>query len=643
MSPRLAWLGLLGALFGPVDEPRLGCGFDGSGDIRDQDGDGAGSGIDCDDRDPLRSPQFLETCNGIDDDCDDEIDEGFDLDEDGWNDALACPRRGRDCDDGDSQLHPDASETCDGIDNNCNGRVDEDPLDGTWLWRDADGDGWGDAHTPGLVCAGTDGWVDRDGDCDDSNADIYPDRWEICDGLDNDCDGEADEGVPTDAFRLYEDADGDGFGYSWTDTKACTVLEGYSDNSRDCDDDDPSVHPDATEICDGVDNDCDRDTDGGVDEGTPGSKAGYSDGDGDGWGSAENPGWYCYGAPGWSPRPGDCDDEDDGINPGVRDGCDYIDNDCDRIVDGDPDTWILDSAGDGWGDERVEWAPCDPDDGWVEERYAGDCDDENPLANPSLGEFLGSGDSNCDGVETETPAAHCQDWLDAGLSGGDGLYLIDPDGLDGDIPTQDVHCDMNTDGGGWTMVQRTVWDWDDSGQLLTDYATWYGDTVGDPGVGWAYRLEGRAWEALMEDGEILAVHHPRDADSGADCDPLAYIGTRGTLTVDADGASLTRLLSPVEIISETTLSATDMGDYTWCTGGHNLGVPWFYGLCCKTCPTYKGSAWDDDPHPMAEYLDTTRDEHGNRVYDVCPSGDAQRSYGGAGAYEGVNVMEVYLR
>ncbi|MCK6519765.1 hypothetical protein L6R46_32495, partial [Myxococcota bacterium] len=72
----------------------------------------------------------------------------------------------------------------------------------------------------------------------------------------------------------------------------------------------------------------------------------------------------------------------------------------------------------------------------------------------------------------------CEDCLEA-LSDGytdDGLYMIDTDGASGALSPVEVYCDMTTDGGGWTLVQRTLWDWNDSKLLLTGYSTWYGST-----------------------------------------------------------------------------------------------------------------------------------------------------------------------
>jgi hypothetical protein len=96
-----------------------------------------------------------------------------------------------DCDDADPAVHPGAAEDCDGVDQDCDGEVDEDA--GTTWFVDADGDGWGDWNQRVQACAASDLLVrvtDRAGDCDDSDGAVGPHAREIpANGIDEDCDG----------------------------------------------------------------------------------------------------------------------------------------------------------------------------------------------------------------------------------------------------------------------------------------------------------------------------------------------------------------------------------------------------------------------------------------------------------------------
>ncbi|GDX83067.1 hypothetical protein LBMAG42_48780 [Deltaproteobacteria bacterium] len=219
----------------------------------DEDGDGQNAWCgDCDDGDATRAEGFAEACDGVDNDCDGAVpaDEA-DADADG---DRVCDS---DCDDGDASRYPSAYELCDGVDNDCDGDIASDEADvdgdgvaGCWdgftidcadddastlvstRYLDADGDGYGDSSTASTACPPDAGMVSVGGDCDDDDAAVSPGETEVCDSVDNDCDGESDEGF---------DADGDGVG-------ACD----------DCDDGDATAYPGAEEICgDSVDEDCD--------------------------------------------------------------------------------------------------------------------------------------------------------------------------------------------------------------------------------------------------------------------------------------------------------------------------------------------------------------------------------------------------
>ncbi|HYG38153.1 MAG TPA: Ig-like domain-containing protein [Cytophagales bacterium] len=157
-----------------------------------------------------------------------------------------------DCDDTNANINPDAVEVCDGIDNNCDGQIDEGVQ--TTFYADADGDGFGNAEVTALTCSVPEGYVAVSGDCDDSKANVYPGAAEVCDGLDNNCDGQIDEGVKT---IFYADNDGDGFGNAEETTLACSAPEGYVAISGDCEDNDSSINPDGIDLCDGIDRNCD--------------------------------------------------------------------------------------------------------------------------------------------------------------------------------------------------------------------------------------------------------------------------------------------------------------------------------------------------------------------------------------------------
>ncbi len=110
-----------------------------------------------------------------------------------------------DCDDVDDGVYPGATETCDDVDENCNGSIDEGVASSTW-YEDSDGDGVGVEDSTVEDCAEPSGYAATSGDCDDTDASVYPGNTEDCDGADQDCDGVVDDGAPCPCnMEFYED------------------------------------------------------------------------------------------------------------------------------------------------------------------------------------------------------------------------------------------------------------------------------------------------------------------------------------------------------------------------------------------------------------------------------------------------------
>lgn len=225
----------------------------------DADGDGVSADEDCDDDDPDTYPAALEACDGVDRDCNGTIDDDYatdartfyaDQDEDGFGDAsnefTSCEApdgtvdNADDCDDTNAQVRPGADEICNGIDDNCDNRTDSDAIDRTPYYRDEDSDGYG-AGPERLECEPPGGYVDNNDDCNDEEAAINPDTvW-------------------------YLDGDADGVGRPDETTTGCQQPRGYSALNTDCDDTTDRIYPGNEEVCDDLDNDCDKTIDDGGD------------------------------------------------------------------------------------------------------------------------------------------------------------------------------------------------------------------------------------------------------------------------------------------------------------------------------------------------------------------------------------------
>ncbi len=327
---------------------------------RDADGDGYGNpsstaqgcdqpsgyvtnGQDCDDSDKYIHPGAEEVCNEKDDDCDGSTDEGVkttfyrDADGDGYGNpsstAQGCEQpsgyvtNGQDCDDSDRYIHPGAEEVCNEKDDDCDGSTDEGVR--TIYYRDADGDGYGNPSSTSASCSQPSGYVANDDDCNDSNRNIHPGADEIANGLDDDCDGFKDEGVET---TYYRDADNDGYGDPSFTVNSASQPSGYVTNGDDCDDSDRNVHPDADEICNEKDDNCNTAIDEGVGE------TYFRDKDGDGFGDESDSSASCGQPTGYVSVASDCDDEDPKAFPGQ--------------------TWYKDLDDDGYSDGVIDDLSC---------------------------------------------------------------------------------------------------------------------------------------------------------------------------------------------------------------------------------------------------------------------------------------------
>jgi len=236
-------------------------------------------GDDCDDNNSSINPRVSEKCNtSIDENCNGLIDEEgcmnisdcIDEDRDGFVSCTYCANCSTcnmskcDCNDNNPHISPSQKEICnDGIDNNCNGLIDENTLDNPCvnsqtICIDSSGDRYY-RYTKGdpLVCQ------EMGEDCDDTRADIGPNQGEICDdGIDNNCDTLIDLDDPE---CQCKDEDKDGF-------FACSPLCLLITTKCDCNDKNANINPNATEICNGIDDNCD----GSIDTGCPCSPVGIT-------------------------------------------------------------------------------------------------------------------------------------------------------------------------------------------------------------------------------------------------------------------------------------------------------------------------------------------------------------------------------
>jgi hypothetical protein len=294
-----------------------------------------------------------------------------------------------DCNDNNIAINPDAEEIADELDNNCNGLVDEGLTPVAW-YRDTDTDGYGDATNSLSAISQPDGYVSDDSDCDDTNAAINPDASEVFDSIDNNCNGEVDEGFSPSTW--YFDNDEDSYGDVNTTTEAVEAPAGYVNDSSDCNDNDSAINPGVTEAFDGLDNNCN----GEVDEGFSPSTW-YFDGDADGFGDASDTTLDITQPLNYVSNDSDCDDSDSAVNPDATEAFDSIDNNCNGEIDEGffASTWYRDSDEDNYGTADITTSAVLQPAGYVSNDS--DCDDSSAAVNPDAVEVADDIDNNCNG------------------------------------------------------------------------------------------------------------------------------------------------------------------------------------------------------------------------------------------------------
>ncbi|MFC1741454.1 MopE-related protein [Nanoarchaeota archaeon] len=309
----------------------------------DSDGDGYDNDVDCDDTDDSIYPGAVEIAGDeIDQNCDGLETCYLDADDDGYRPDISstvasadldCIDPGEavssdpttDCNDGDGTINPVADEVWyNGVDNDCDGSND----------YDQDEDGYVGAAYDGM--AG--GTAPNTDDCNDNASSINPGAVEIVDnGIDDNCDGNE---------SCYLDADDDGYRPDTTSTVASADLDCIdpgeavsSDPTTDCNDNNPAAYPNATEVCDHVDNDCNREVDENV------TTTYYLDFDGDGFGDINSTIQDCSLPLNYTLNNTDCNDNSSAVCPNATEVCgNGIDEDCDGV-----DTTCPPSGGGGGG------------------------------------------------------------------------------------------------------------------------------------------------------------------------------------------------------------------------------------------------------------------------------------------------------
>lgn len=562
-----------GDTYGLLSSTTLGCTAP-SGYVSDS--------TDCNDSSAAIRPTASETCNGVDDNCSGAIDEGVlltyyqDADGDTYgllsSSSQACSAPSgyvsdaTDCDDASAAIRPGATEICNSIDDNCSGVIDEDA--GSLYYRDADGDAYGDPTNTMRSCSVPSGYVSNSADCNDASASVRPGAAETCNEVDDNCSGVVDEDVQS---TFYRDADGDAYGLLSSTVLACVAPSGYVSNSTDCNDGSAAIRPSASEICNGVDDNCS----GAVDEGVLTTY--YRDLDADTYGNALSATTACTAPSGYVASNTDCDDSSASVSPGATEVCNDVDDNCSGATDeGVLLTYYRDQDSDTWGTASTTTTACSAPSGYVSSST--DCNDSSAAVNPSATETCNDVDDNCNGSTDEGVGFSYYRDLDMDSYGDPaapttacsaplGYVADDSDCNDEDYmvnPGDSEWCngyDDNCDGEIDELVQ------------LTFYADSDGDYYGDPAVTiqGCFAPEGYTYIADdCDDGDELSFPGASEICSDRadnDCDALTDYNDVESCTPPS-GCTVVSTVAGEYLYCSNTLSWTAASDY--CPEGYDL-------------------------------------------------------------------------
>ena len=299
-----------------------------------------------------------------------------------------------DCNDTNANINPNAAEVCNTFDDDCDGLVNEGVAFVTYF-ADLDGDGFGNPNNSQSACSPVIGFVTNSTDCNDANALVKPGALELCNLIDDNCNGQVNEGLVFTNYYIDSDLDGYGAGVA---INSCTpVLGNYVANNLDCNNSNANISPNATELCNGIDENCNN----LIDDGLAFTNY-YIDSDSDGYGagaainSCSNPGAA------YSTNNTDCNNSNSAIRPNASETCNGIDDNCNASIDEGLlfSNYYLDVDSDGYYNSFINACSSPGVNYSIVVGILGDCNDNNSNINSAAQEICGNGiDENCTGAD----------------------------------------------------------------------------------------------------------------------------------------------------------------------------------------------------------------------------------------------------